>query len=330
MLTAIVPIDLKVRAKDIIEKSINLAKEAEKNKVDIVFGHNDRGTKYDRALKKRLEKYAYSKLKSEYMASEKVNSSLLRNIAFEEVKTKLVLLLDVDIHPDFIFLLNYSNKLEKDKANFFIFPCLYLTKYGTEILNKKSVTVDELKNRFYNFSRKEFLHLASPSSITIMKTSDYRTLGGFDIRYEGHGYEDFDFLIRLKKLYKMNDEYEDFLNNRVARSPLFSVGFRKYLGESCLEFLLKKEMLFHLYHPKKTHDDYYISRKKNFERFALTHGSEVAISLQPDSTLINTFVTLCHERGVSVHDYSILFENKPGHIDRFDTLRRKLKFLFNF
>ncbi|CNC50533.1 Uncharacterised protein [Yersinia intermedia] len=329
MLTVIIPIDLKTRAKDIISKSINLATEAEKHKVNIVFGHNDRGTRYDKLLKKRLSNFSYSKLKSQFMASEKINSSLLRNIAFDEVVTKHVILLDVDIYPDFTFFLKYSDKLESDQRHFFIFPCLYLTKYGTKLLSNNLVTKSDLKKKFYNFSRKEFLHIASPSSITIMRSNDYRKLGGFDIEYEGHGYEDFDFLIRLSKLYRINDKYNDFLNNKIARSPLFAVGFRKYLGELCLEFLLKKEMVFHLYHKKNNHDDYYISRKKNFERFTLIHGNTTTQSLHHGSTLIKTFVNLCNEKNISIHDYSILFENKPGHIDRFDTFRRKFNFLFN-
>jgi predicted glycosyltransferase involved in capsule biosynthesis len=60
-----------------------------------------------------------------------------------------------------------------------------------------------MKKKFFDFSRKEFLHLASPSSITILKSDDYRMIKGFDERFRGHGYEDFDFLIRLYELHGM-------------------------------------------------------------------------------------------------------------------------------
>ncbi|CRY55868.1 Uncharacterised protein [Yersinia intermedia] len=329
MLTSIVPIDLKIRPKDIIEKSINLAREADKHKVKIVFGHNDRGTTHDKVFKEKLSKFDHVIIKSEFIASESINSSLLRNIAFKEVKSEFIILLDVDIHPDFTFFLKYKNELINSQEEFFIFPCLYLTKYGTRLLSNNLVSISELKDRFYNFSRKEFLHMASPSSITIMKSQDFRRLKGFDTNYHGHGYEDFDFLIRLIKLYRKHDTPSDFLNNKIARSPLFSVGFRKYLGEYCLHFLLKKEMVFHLYHKKTSHDEYYVSRKKNYERFSTIHGNKNETAAKYSSTLINTFIELCKDRDISIHDHSILFDNKPGHVDRIDTIRRKLKFLFN-
>lgn len=54
------------------------------------------------------------------------------------------------------------------------------------------------------------MHLASPSSITILKSADYETLHGFDESFRGHGYEDFDFLVRLYNHYFIPKVKADF------------------------------------------------------------------------------------------------------------------------
>ena len=328
-LTAIIPIDLKRRSKDLIKKAITLSAVAQENNIPIVFGHNNRGTNYDKQLIEKLKSFPLAKINSVEKKSESINSSFLRNVAFEQVTTEYIILLDVDIHPDFSLFNKYKERIENSIKPFYVFPCLYLTKHGTKLLQNGKVTTEELKNRFFSFSRKEFLHLASPSSITIFKADDYRKIEGFDVSYRGHGYEDFDFLVRLYQLHNLMQKPIDFLTDISARSPLFAVGFRRYLGEHCLDVLLEKQMAFHLYHDKDNRENYYVARKENYKKFAKTHGSDIAEITENHPTLLIPFIKLCANKGFSIHDYSILFDNKPGHIDRFDTFRRRIRFLFN-
>lgn len=327
MLTAIIPIDLKRRPKDILNKAISLAKKAYKENVKIIFGHNNRGNKYDKIFLNTLLKIPIVKIKSLEGCSEDINTSLLRNLAFSEVDSEYIILLDVDIHPDFQLFKKYLKKTLDNIKPFYILPCLYLTKFGSKLIIEKRVTTLQLKEKFFSFSRKEFLHLASPSSITIMRTNDYKVIGGFDTDYNGHGYEDFDFLVRLCELYKRFDKKTDFLIDKSARSPLFAVGFRKYIGEYCLEVLAEKDFAFHLYHEKDNNEKYYLARKSNYLLFSKKHQSSKINIEEKDTTLITHFVSHCMINNLSIHDYSILFENKPGHIDRYDTFKRKMRFL---
>lgn len=329
MLTAIIPIDLKRRPKDLIQKAVSLANAAQERNIKSIFGHRNRNTKYDKKLIKELRAFPLVKVNSETKPSEQINAAALRNLAFKSVETDYIVLLDVDIYPDFNILTKYTNRLVKSEKEFYVLPCLYLTKHGTKILNKKAISLDDLKNRFFSFSRKEFLHLASPSSITVMKAKDYKSLNGFDESYCGHGYEDFDFLVRLYDLHQLINKSSDFLKDLSARSPLFSVGFRRYLGESCLEILLEKDMVFHLHHKKEQRENYYLARKENYKRFKKNHADKIGESNYPDETLLIPFVSLCAKKGIDVHNYAVLFDNKPGHIDRFDTFKRRIKFLFN-
>ncbi len=329
MLTAIIPIDLNRRPRDLIKKAVSLAKSAQKNNIRSIFGHNNSNTLYDRLLLKKLSAFPLVTVNSETKTTENINAAALRNLAFKSVETDYIVLLDVDIYPDFEVLSKYLHRLKDLEKPFYVLPCLYLTKHGTKILNKNRVSLDDLKNRFFSFSRKEFLHLASPSSVTILKSKDYKAINGFDESYCGHGYEDFDFLVRLYEYHQLINKSTDFLQDLSARSPLFSVGFRRYLGESCLEVLVEKDMVFHLYHDKEHHENYYLSRKENYKKFKRIHSDKIGKSNYSDATLLTPFVSLCASKGVNVHDYAILFDNKPGHVDRFDTLKRRIKFLLN-
>lgn len=329
MLTIIIPIDLHFRANDIINKCKTLLDKSAKENIIFVFGHNNRNISADKKFIELVNKYNNSKVASDTFYSGSVNTSKLRNEAAKLVDTEHICLLDIDIWPDIELLKKYSERLRNNEESFYILPCLYLTKLGTENLLKGKVSKRELIEKFFSHSRKEFLHLASPSSITIMKTKDYVKLKGFDEEYSGHGYEDFDFLTRLSLLHHKIEIKNDFLLNNQCRSPLFVIGFRRHIGELCLKALLNKDITIHLYHEKTDKSSYYESRKNNYDLFASKYSCDEIPSETSENTLIPSFIKLCSKYQFSLADYSILFDNKPGHIDRFDTLKRRIRFLIN-
>lgn len=327
MLTAIIPIDLSQRAIDIITKTKKMLLAADASNVNIIFGHNNRNTIYDKIFLKIIEKFENCQVTSRDTGHDVVNTSKLRNEAFKKVISKHIILLDIDIWPDFEILKKYSNNILKGEQPFYILPCLYLTKLGSHALIKEKLSIQELTNKYFNFSRKEFLHLASPSSVTIMSSLDYIKLGGFDEKFSGHGYEDFDFLIRLGIYHNKIEPTLDFLTNANCRSPLFCQGFKRQLGELCIEALLSKDIVFHIYHEKLKESDYYKSRLNNQCYFQGKYKNFTTELTYKDPTLITTFLEFCKKRNIDIHNFSILFDNKPGHIDRFDTLKRRVNFL---
>jgi len=328
-LTAIVPIDLSQRPMDILQKARRLVEGAAQSGISVVFGYNSRKSLSDLLFTHLFGKHPSCTIATTTERLASVNASHLRNIAHAHVKTPFIVLLDVDIWPDFELLKKYKNKLAEGERPYFMLPCLYLTEKGSKDLTSHRLATSDLKKRYFGFSRKEFLHLASPSSVTIMKSKDYRSLGGFDIGYEGHGYEDFDFLVRLAQMHHMIQPAPDMLQNRVARSPLFAVGFRRYLGECCIDALISKDMVFHLHHEKPKKSKYYEARSTNLSRFQERNSQLAGGQPIGDPTLITSFVNACLESGNDISEFSVLFENKPGHIDRYDSFRRRLRFLFN-
>lgn len=328
-ITIIVPLDLAQRPVDILKKAHRLAKATEAAKLTIIFGHNDRGSFFDRLLKHLLAKFIHTQIISDNSGDAEVNTSHLRNVAFDNVITEFLVLLDVDIWPDLRLIEKYRLKVANNEKPYYMLPCLYLTKRGSKDLTDFKTTTDDLKSRFFRFSRKEFLHLASPSSVTVMKSKDYSAIGRFNASYYGHGYEDFDFMMRLAKHHQKLDNAPDMLLDKTARSPLFSVGFRRYLGAPCLEALLEKDIVFHLHHKKPSNENYSAARTRNYEKFKNLHEHSVGGVGNDDPTLITTFAKLCIEKQKDISEFSIYFDNKPGHIDRFDSFRRRLRFLLN-
>ncbi|BBV67719.1 TPA: capsular biosynthesis protein [Kluyvera ascorbata] len=331
VLTCIVPIDLRRRPKDIISRAANLSMAAMKDNVSISFGLNYSNDRYERLFIEKMS--AFSNVSIELVKQKKeVNLSSLRNAAFSNVGTDDLVLLDVDIYPDFsIFIKDIKNNYyEKDK--FIIYPCLYLSKSGSKALKNNNLRRIDLLEKYFLFHRMHFLHLASPSSITLMKKHIYKEIGGFNESYIGHGYEDFDFLIRLCKFYSILPEDTDSFIDKPSRSPLFAIGFRRFLGRLCFPKLLSKEILLHIYHDKYQceSDNYYEFKKNNFCSFKNEHHvffkNEIS---DANDTLISEFINYVSMNKGSIHDYSIYFENKPGHIDRLDTFKRRLRFLLN-
>ena len=328
-LTAIVPLDLEYRPKDIIEKAKLLAIAAEAADIPIIFGLNDRNSAPDRKLKDSLTPYKNVQISSAALDFSSVNMSALRNLAFSKVKTKFITLLDVDIWPDFELLTKYKVLIERGNRPYYFLPCIYLTALGSKKLLRNLETPSSLTDKYFLFSRKEFLHLASPSSVTVMKSDDFQVISGFNQSFVGHGYEDFDFMIRLASMYNEIEASSDFLQPQDSRSPLFATGFKKELGRICFSPLLAKDFTYHLYHPKNPFDTFNTSRPSNFETFKTLHKSFSVGPSRDDNTLISEFLKHCKNHGQEIKEYSALFENKPGHIDRYDTVRRKIKFLLN-
>ncbi|EFN4662392.1 capsular biosynthesis protein [Escherichia coli] len=327
-LTVIIPIDLRFRHRDIIKKASLFARHASKAGVRVIFGVSSPNDKVRREFLSEFEFYTNVVVTLSTTCTKNVNSSMLRNLAFEKCETKYIALLDVDIFPDFLLLGKYLKYLSDSIKPFYILPCLYLTQSASVSMMKGRVTTETLKCKFFSYSRKEFLHLACPSSLTLMHAEDYLLLNGFDINFEGHGYEDFDFLIRLSRLHNLLEDKQDLFIDKTSRSPLFSVGFRKYLGKLCFEQLANKDIAFHLFHPKDGNSSYHKLRAKNKIIFMKKYADNNIISVN-EEFLIVSFLEYCQNNNFDILDYSILFDNKPGHIDRYDTFRRRIKFLFN-
>jgi predicted glycosyltransferase involved in capsule biosynthesis len=335
MIDAVVPIDLSRRPLNLLDRISRLIKLARLSDLTIVVGHNDRGTIYDKALSAICKRRSI-RLVSDAFYTGEVNNARLRNEAMRVVGAPLTLLLDADLHIQPETLSRVAATVLSGDAPFRILPCLYLSRLGTAKLIHRRVSPDALLRAYLGYRRAPFLHLALPSSVTIFKTADFERAGAFDCAFTGHGYEDLDFLLRLGWLYDLIPRTHEVLADVPTRAPLLTSGFRGYLARLALPAMLHAEVAFHLWHSVRR-DAYYGSRSTNAEKFFQKHVAEMSDERQKqraaqpslDLALIHSWMDACRTHGVDPRDYSILFDNRPGHVDRFDTPMRKLKLLLN-
>lgn len=335
MISAVIPVDLNRRPITLLIRLNRLLSDAHDQGIRVAIGHNDRGSAYDSMLKAICTRHKARLTTGSFYTGE-VNSALLRNVGMRTVDTTLTLLLDADIYLQADVIAKMVCAIAKEKKPFQIIPCLYLSRRGTADLLRRRTSTEQLLSSFLQFKRSQFLHLAVPSSVVLFQTKDFEKVDGFDENFRGHGYEDLDFLLRLAWLHGEISKNESLLVDTVVRAPLLSLGFRSQLARLTLPALLNRQIAFHLWHSSKK-DLYYAARNRNAEIFKGKLRAQLKIPENKvseqwappalDLTLIHAWSDMCRRKNIDAREYSILFDNRPGHIDRFDTPMRRMKFL---
>ena len=177
---------------DILKKIKDIIKQLPNN-IELVIGHNDKNTFYDFLLKS-ISKKSNIVLVSTSIKSELTNNSTLRNIAVEKASSDVIFLMDVDIWFDIKLYKDCANLVRTEEKPFVMLPCIYLTDKGSKTIEK--LQREKMFEKLISFRRDLFQHIASPSSVIFLKKTDYSKIGGFDEKFVGHGYEDFDFIVR--------------------------------------------------------------------------------------------------------------------------------------
>ncbi|EAL7930440.1 capsular biosynthesis protein, partial [Campylobacter coli] len=111
--SVIIPIDLDLRPFDILKKVKSILKRSS-DEVEIVFGHNDRGSIFDKYLK-RITKKNNVKLVSGKFYTRLICQSLLRNRAVEQCSSEFIYLMDVDCLFDEELSDGCINDIKSDK-----------------------------------------------------------------------------------------------------------------------------------------------------------------------------------------------------------------------
>ncbi|BBF23569.1 hypothetical protein [Sutterella megalosphaeroides] len=245
MLNIIVPVDFHRGVLYALRHMFRLMKLQNENVV-VKFAVNPRSNLILRWILNRFDKGNIIICKY----SGGVNRSKLRNYALREVEGK-VLLCDLDvILPKEII----DRCLRSKREDFLMFPCVYC-RFGAQNKNLKTKRIREL--------RKSYTHIAIPSSIICFQKNEIL----FDEGYVGHGYEDFDFIIRYLvsvNKYKITDE--DLLDETYD-SAILAQGFRAKLAVFAIDQLRNGLIARHIYHRKGKKSDYKEERNRNARRF---------------------------------------------------------------
>lgn len=201
------------------------------------------------------------------------NASAARNIGILESKADYLIFEDVDLkHPiDFYEKVDIeiSTLLETNDWLFFVIPVTYLSEYCT------SVVPDVIDYKFSSFIASEVYKTDSPyiqhhapaSSFLVCKRDVAMSIGGYDESFEGWGFEDSDFWVRL--LMKANiDKPREFFHLD-TRNYSLQVNWRGWraLFRIYADIVGNKGICsYHIWHPIAEHRSDFI-RAKNHKIF---------------------------------------------------------------
>jgi len=324
----ITTIDFLYRSNQLFKRLKKLSEVAVNSGAVLVISHNERESSCDKKLHewyKQQDKTKIILITSKYDIHQ-VNNALLRNVALHKISTPRAILMDVDIacSPNKI---NYMVKSQENEKPIVILPCFYLTQAGTKYILRGGA-YSEIINDFFLYRRKYVLHLAMPSSFCIFNVKKAIEIGGFYEGYLGHGYEDLDFLIRMASHYKLLQLDEKITIDVPYRAPLLAEGFRAQLAKLCLDSLLEKQFVFHLFHKKNSTDPYYRQRINNKEKFLKRTSSLVSQNTdevtEHRADLISTFFEICSKKKINSEDFFACFDARPRSLLR-NSLLRNLK-----
>ncbi|TCM68375.1 putative glycosyltransferase involved in capsule biosynthesis [Acinetobacter calcoaceticus] len=315
-LSIIVPIDLSRRSKEIYSRALGLARRFDGTGIKLIFGCSVQPARWFTKLSKALS--AYSHVRIAAVDQSESHLAKLRNVALAQVTTTYVMFLDVDIYPELTQIQQALSEVCQSPHQMCMYPCLYLSARGSKKLGRVPVT--DFRDYYYQFKREWILHLAFPSSIIICDMKSVNEIKGFDPLYVGHGYEDFDFMIRLFLHKQLISPQPKLHIDEPYMAPLMATGFRAMLAQAQLQQLLGQLYFVHDYHGKDKQENYYQLRAKNQTRFKqkMVELEQNTISEYQSNPLelLSEFFTLLSQHKKIPSEYSALWAEIPGHLFR--------------
>jgi predicted glycosyltransferase involved in capsule biosynthesis len=310
-------VDLIWRGKQLIERISSLAVTLAGTEFELVIGHADRGQPADSKLRRRMAAFDDVKLVSVTPKGVEQELARLRNVAVAATKSPILILTDADIYPDVALFRSLTMAVAAGEF-LSMAPCIYLTEAGNRIIAQEAGGKRVIDSAL-DFSREFVLHWAIPSSVMAFRHADYCALGGFHEAYVGHGYEDFDFMLRLAAIEGLVSPSTDLLLDIPYKAPLLSLGFRAALGRLCIPNLLSGNIAFHLHHEKDRQSVYQKRRESNAMIFQSRINEWVETisdksGYSSTARLIDLFFLECIRRGLDPSRYFSLFDARPKHL----------------
>lgn len=311
-LSIVIPIDLHRRTRDIYNRIKNYVRIFSGSKIKIIFGCNSKPHYWVNKVKNLIAPHANFELC--LINADASSLAKLRNTALEAVKTEFVLFLDIDIWPDLNIIHKAYEQVINLPSQLGMFPCLYLSKNGSKRIEKWSTS--DFIHAYYNFRRDLIQHLAFPSSIVLTDMASVKYIRGFDEAYVGHGYEDFDFMLRLFQHKNLIKYTQDILIDEPYLAPLMSTGLRALLAKPYLESLLSPYYFLHIFHAKDKEEHYYQRREINKNYFKIKFQSKISVNSQMKKLdLLQSFLGLFKDEKESPK-YAVLWAEIEGHLLR--------------
>ncbi|EJD3102661.1 capsular biosynthesis protein [Campylobacter jejuni] len=217
-----------------------------------------------------------------------------RNLGIINAKSDVVMPLDVDCviskkNLENILELIDIKEIDKNPNAFLVLPCVYLNEFGTEFLQGYKLSLwDNIIIHDMNFDHKLIKFLTPASSTIVINRFKFLELGGNDQEFVGHGYEDFDLMMRILKnctefeVMPTNLEF-DYRNWSFNNYKGFRALFALAGNEACVHGIY----LYHLWHIEPNQNRYLDNRELNHQKFYQKLKSYKNIFDGPDTLIEN-------------------------------------------
>lgn len=221
------------------------------------------------------------------------SASRARNIGSMFSLCKYILFKDFDVFIDKNFMNNLFfeiqiSDIDHRNNEFFAFPILFLTKYGSDLLKDVDIN-NKLQYAISAFLQNDNAKLENYGpgfgALFLVNRYHYLSIGGMDEQYTGWGCEDLDLFYRLI----LESNFIEKPSNITVFDKLYQInerrtyiGFRAYLY-ALSEYFSRKGMYgIHFYH-KKTHaeDTWYSSPLARYNEKRLEHRISNKINSNP-------------------------------------------------
>lgn len=253
----------------VLEK-IEQLKNIQNIEVIFVEGYS---SKIEPSIENEIKRAGFNYIKDE--TQEIFSVGACRNLGVTYSKSPVFMFLDVDYYIskeniDKLIKLIKVKQIDKFPNRFICLPCAFLSQEGSENLLTTDKAYWDIKVAFDLNNEKHSIvkFLAITSSSIVMNRHKFLELGGNDLSYKGHGYEDFDFYYRLfKASCRIEVPPKDIEFD--ARSWNFTEykGFRALFSVPGYESAFYGIYLYHFWHPEPNNDGYLDSRKINHDKF---------------------------------------------------------------
>lgn len=275
LLSIIIPYGLSEERAYIKERVLQKAqfyKDYEKVEFIFVEGYSSAP---DEKLKDFILAYHHSYLKEEKQeALGAFSQGLCRNLGISKARAGVVLCLDVDYHLSKANLskllkLIKIKQIDSNPNAFLALPCIFLKESADEYLKSfESEFWDFCIQKDLLFSQKHIRFLAPLSSSVLMNKHKFLELGGYDDAFIGHGYEDFDFYVRLLKSAALFEKMpKDLAYDERSWQFTHFKGFRSWFKLVGQEAMLNGIYLYHFYHNEPNQNGYLDNRELNHQIF---------------------------------------------------------------
>ncbi|WP_230472303.1 glycosyltransferase, partial [Kingella kingae] len=187
-----------------------------------------------------------------------------RDFGVQHAHGRAVSFLDVDLRvaPDFwdrLLNLMQAWGISKYKKSFLAIPCLYLTQEGTTefIAAEPETKFTDFYLRYLQGDKQVIENLAFCSSVMIVERSHYLSVGGHDLAFRGHGYEDFELYHRLLCEEDIIPKSQDYYLDQKTWNTATYKGFRSHLAIIGRPAMMMNLFVVHLWHPRPKDTSFY-------------------------------------------------------------------------